>query len=59
MLLRKWKLLESVSATVKPSKQLKASHNHPASETSFKWRVAGRQKMAQYCMLAGLPLCYH
>ena len=55
MLLRKWKLLESVSTTVKLSKQLKASHHHPVSETPFKWRVAGGQKIENYHNAWAMP----
>ena len=34
-------------------KHLKADHHRPSSETTFKWRFAGRPMVAQHCVLAG------
>ena len=55
MLLRKWKLLESVSTTVKPSKQLKASHHHPPVKRHLNGvLLVGRRLPSTVCLLGYL-----
>ena len=39
-----------------PVKQLKVAHNGSASETAFKWRLAGGSIEARFCVLTGILL---